>query len=166
MIRLAIESDLDAIFTLVKHCNKDMRIKGLEQWPDWYPDKNDLLKDIKTSGLYLAEKNQEIIGIIVLDPEVPKEYNTIKWRFTSGPVNSIHRLAVHPKKKTPGLAKELVTYVEKIANENGYNIIRLDTYSKNIAADKFYRKMGYQYAGDINLKFMPEHYHCFEKALN
>ena len=103
--------------------------------------------------------------MIVLDPEVPEEYNNIKWEFSSGSVNSIHRLAVHPENKTPGLAKELVTHVEKIAIKNGYNLIRLDTYSKNIAADRFYRKMGYQFAGNINLKFMPEHYHCFEKAL-
>jgi len=142
-----------------------MKIKGLEQWPDWYPDKNDLLNDIKTSCLYLAEKDREIIGMIVLNPEVPKEYDTIKWKFTFGPINSIHRLAVHPTNKTPGLAKELVTHVEKIAKNKGYHLIRLDTYSKNIAADKFYRKMGYQYAGDINLKFMPEQYHCFEKAI-
>ena len=165
MIRLAVKSDLNAVFTLVKHCDLDMRIKGLEQWPDWYPDKNDLSKDIKSSGLYLAEKNKQIIGMIVLDPKVPKEYNSINWKFTPGLVNSIHRLAVHPEKKTPGLAKELVTHVEKIANNKGYNIIRLDTYSKNLAADKFYRKMGYQYAGNINLKYMPEHYHCFEKTL-
>ena len=165
MIRIAVESDLEAIYTLVKHCIRNMKIKGIEQWPDWYPDKTILLNDIKSSSLYIAIKDQEIIGMTVLNPEVPKEYNTIKWEFPSGLVNSIHRLAVHPENKTPGLAKELVTYVENIANKEGYNIIRLDTYSRNIAADKFYRKMGYQYAGDINLKFMPEHYHCFEKAL-
>lgn len=165
MIRIAVESDLEAVFTLVKHCIRDMKEKGIEQWPDWYPDKSILLNDIKSSGLYIAKKDQEIIGMIVLNPEVPKEYNTIKWKFPSGPINSIHRLAVHPENKTPGLAKELVTYVENIANKEGYKMIRLDTYSRNIAADKFYRKMGYQYAGDINLKFMPEHYHCFEKAL-
>ena len=165
MIRIATKSDLETIFDLVNYCIQDMKTKGLEQWPDWYPNKKILLDDIKTSGLYLAEKAQEIIGIIVLNPLVPEEYDTIKWKINSGLVNSIHRLAVHPTKKTPGLARELVTYVEKIAKINGYKVIRLDTYSKNIAADKFYRKMGYQYAGDINLKFMPEHYHCFEKAL-
>lgn len=165
MIRLAVQSDLDSVFSLVKYCNRNMKIKGLEQWPDWYPDKNDLLDDIKTSCLYLAEKEQEIIGMIVLNPEVPKAYDTIKWKFTSGLINSIHRLAVHPTNKTSGLAKELVEHVEKIAKNNGYHLIRLDTYSKNIAADKFYRKMGYQYAGDINLKFMPKLYHCFEKAI-
>jgi ribosomal protein S18 acetylase RimI-like enzyme len=165
MIRIADESDLKAVFDLVNCCIQDMKTKDLEQWPDWYPNKNILLDDIKASGLYLAEKDQEIIGIIVLNPEVPEEYNTIKWKWSSGRVNSIHRLAVHPENKTPGLAKELVRYVEGIANKKGYNIIRLDTYSKNIAAGKFYRKMGYRYSGDIKLKFMPEHYHCFEKAL-
>ena len=165
MVRLATESDLESVLDLVKYCNRDMRIKGLEQWPDWYPNKQVLLNDIRTSGLYLAEFDHQIIGVIVLNPEVPEEYNSIKWKNTSGLVNSIHRLAVHPENKTPGLAKELVMYVENIAIKKGYKIIRLDTYSKNIAADKFYRKMGYQYAGDINLKFMPEHYHCFEKAL-
>lgn len=142
-----------------------MRIKGIEQWPNWYPDKNVLRNDILSSVLFVTEYKSRIIGMVVLSPEVPEVYKSIPWEYKSGKVNSIHRLAVHPVFKTPEMGKKLVEYVEGLAKKQGYDIIRLDTYSKNSAADKFYRKMGYQYAGDIHLKFMPEHYQCFEKAL-
>ena len=165
MIRRAEISDLGQLSSLVKDCIKDMKAKGLEQWPDWYPDKEVLGHDITGSDLFVAQMENKIIGMVVLNPNVPEVYKTIRWKYKSGRINSIHRLAVHPKNKTAGLAGKLVGFAENLAKKTGYNIIRLDTYSKNIAADRFYRKMGYQYAGDINLKFMPEHYHCFEKAL-
>ena len=165
MIRSAEKSDLESLYSLIKDSIDDMQIKEIEQWPDWYPNITILRNDILKSVLFVAEFKSRIIGMVVLNPEVPVVYESIKWKYNSGKVNSIHRLAVHPEYKTAGLAKNLVDYVEQIAKNKGYNIIRLDTYSKNTAANKFYRKMGYQYAGDINLEFMPEHYHCFEKAL-
>lgn len=165
MIRKAKQADLDNLYHLIRYCISDMQSKGFEQWPDWYPNKRVLSDDIFTSSLYLAEKNQEVIGMVVLNPDIPEAYNNVSWKICAKKVNSIHRLAVHPELKTPGLANELVTYVEHIARKNGDEVIRLDTYSKNSAAVKFYQKMGYQYTGNIHLKFMPEHYRCFEKAL-
>jgi ribosomal protein S18 acetylase RimI-like enzyme len=165
IIRRAGISDLKSLQPLVKDCISDMQAKGLEQWPDWYPDENVLNNDINESSLFVAEEKDKIIGMVVLNPEVPEIYKTIQWKINSKKINSIHRLAVHPIYKTPGLAKELVKYVEELASRNGYTAIRLDTYSENMAANKFYRKMGYQYAGDINLTFMPGPYHCFEKAI-
>jgi len=165
MIRSAKISDLDALTGLVKSCISDMKASGVEQWPDWYPNRDTLKKDILESVLFIAETEKGIAGMVSLSPEVPLAYKAISWNLKSGKVNSIHRLAVHPQNKTPGLAKKLVEFVEHLAKKQGYQLIRLDTYSKNMAANKFYRKMGYQYVGDIHLKFMPDGYHCFEKAL-
>jgi len=165
MIRRAEQSDIEPLIALVKDCISHMQIKGIEQWPDWYPDRDILSGDILKSNLFIAENEKKIIGMVVLSSEVPDVYNSVIWKLKSGKVNSIHRLAVHPSLKTPDTAKLLVKFVESLAKNRGFHIIRLDTYSKNIAADKFYRKMGYQYTGDIHLKFMPEHYHCFEKAI-
>ena len=123
------------------------------------------LTDIAQSTLYVSETNGKITGMVVLSPEIPAEYKTVLWRQNNGKVNSIHRLAVHPKLKTHGLAKKLLEFVESLAKARGYSIIRLDTYSNNPLARNFYIRNGYQYSGNIHLEFMPGLYHCFEKAI-
>ena len=165
MIRKANTNDIEFLLPLVKSCIKNMNAKRIEQWPDWYPNRQVFLTDIAQSTLYVSETNGKITGMVVLSPEIPAEYKTVLWRQNNGKVNSIHRLAVHPKLKTHGLAKKLLEFVESLAKARGYSIIRLDTYSNNPLARNFYIRNGYQYSGNIHLEFMPGLYHCFEKAI-
>lgn len=139
--------------------------KGIKQWPDWYPNKDIILDDITKNQLIVAEHNDHIVGMLALSPEVPKEYDEITWKFNKGKATSVHRLATHPLLKTEGLGAALMSYAENEAKNEAYNFIRLDTYSLNSIANKFYRKIGYHYSGDINLQYMPEIYFCFEKEL-
>jgi len=139
--------------------------KGIKQWPDWYPNEDDFVHDITKKQLFVSENEQQITGFVTLSPDCPPEYDGVKWKKTNGKVNSVHRLAVHPGLKTPKLAQRLMKYVEDLARNEGYSLIRLDTYSKNTIANKFYKKLAYQFCGDINLQFMPEKYHCYEKEI-
>jgi len=166
MIRLANTNDLNASLSLIKACIIDMKEKGVEQWPDFYPNIEILQNDISKGNLFVAELKNEIIGIVALSPSFPKQYEAIPWKYKSKMANSIHRFAVSPKKKDPNLAKKLIYFVEDLSRKQGYDVIRLDTYSKNTIANKFYSKMGYKYAGDINQDHMPELYNCFEKRIS
>lgn len=139
--------------------------KGIKQWPDWYPNEEIIAEDITKNQLIVAEDKKQIIAMLTLSPEMPDEYKQIKWLITKGKVNSIHRLGVHPLLKTASLAVRIMEYAEKHAKDQGYCSIRLDTYSENTVANAFYKKIGYDYRGDINLQFMPNTYHCFEKSL-
>jgi len=58
-----------------------------------------------------------------------------------------------------------MAFAEEKAKSEGYSLIRLDTYSLNFVANRFYTKIGYHYCGQINLEFMPEKYNCYEKAI-
>ena len=139
--------------------------KGIKQWPDWYPNKEIIDSDITKKQLIVAELEGEIIAMLVLSPDLPPEYQSIHWKFTKGKINSIHRFAICPERKSPTLALEMMNFAEKKAREEGYDLIRLDTYSLNLVANAFYKKIGYHYRGDINLEFMPEKYFCYEKAI-
>lgn len=139
--------------------------KGQKQWPKWYPNEDVILKDITKNQLIVAEVKGVIVGMIVLSPDMPAEYNRVKWNIKEGKINSIHRLAVHPTLKSKSLAQDLVLFTEQKAMQEGFSIIRLDTYSLNKLANRFYQKIGYHYRGDINLQYMPKKYHCYEKAL-
>lgn len=164
-IRLANIHDLTQILALLKLCIRHMDEKGIQQWPDWYPNEEIIVGDITKNALFVAEEAGKIIAFVTLSPEIPEEYNDLKWKLKMNSINSIHRLAVDPNFQKDGIAKKLMTYVEGVAKENRFDGIRLDTYSLNTAANRFYTKIGYQYCGDINLPFMPKKYHCYEKSL-
>ena len=164
-IKTAYKKDLNQILRLLSVIVRHMDEKGIKQWSNTYPNKEIILSDITKNQLIVAELNTQIIGMIVLSPEMPPEYDSIKWSETKGKINSVHRLAVHPVLKTKNLATDLMHFVEKKAKEEGYSAIRLDTYSLNEIANKFYSKIGYHYCGDINLQFMPGKYYCYEKKI-
>lgn len=139
--------------------------KGTEQWPNSYPNEGIFLEDITKKQLIVVEVEGKIVGMVCLSPDIPKEYENVKWNINKGKTNSVHRLAVHPFLKIKGIASILMSFVEEKARSEGFSQIRLDTYSKNILANRFYKKNGYNYCGDINLQYMPEKYFCYEKAL-
>jgi len=115
--------------------------KGVKQWPDWYPNEEDFVQDITKNQLFVSEDRLKINGFVTLSPDCPPEYDAVKWNFNAAKVNSVHRLAVHPSLKTPKLAQKLMLFVEDIARQGGYTHIRLDTYSKNTIANRFYKKL-------------------------
>jgi len=164
-IRIANLKDCPQILELLRLIIRHMDEKGIKQWPKWYPNEQIIIEDITNNQLIVAEEDQLIIAMVTLSPEMPEEYDQIEWSFTKQKVNSIHRLGVHPFLKTANLAQRVMTFAEDMAVKQGYCYIRLDTYSENTKAKLFYKKIGYQYRGDINLQFMPNLYHCFEKAL-
>jgi ribosomal protein S18 acetylase RimI-like enzyme len=55
--------------------------------------------------------------------------------------------------------------VEEYVVEEGYQSIRLDTYSGNPKAMEFYRRLGYTKLGSIDLKPNKNEYYCFEKVI-
>ena len=157
--------DLFQIMDLLGIVIRHMDEKGLEQWPGWYPNKEIIKVDITKNQLFVAEVEGNIIGMITLSPEIPIEYKSVDWKIAANKVNSVHRLASHPDHRKLQAARSLMDFTESLARSEGYDCIRLDTYSKNSAANAFYTRIGYHYCGQIALEFMPEKYNCYEKAL-
>ena len=62
-----------------------------------------------------------------------------------------------------GIGKAIMAEAERIVKEQGYQSIRLDTYSKNAPAINFYESLGYKRRGDVFFK--RGLFHCFEKSL-
>lgn len=164
-IRSAHTSDLNQILDLLSLVIRHMDENRLEQWPNWYPNREIIIQDITKNQLFVAEVEGKIRGMLCLSPDIPLEYESIQWIEKNGKINSVHRLAVDPQYKVLKLAKLLMSFAEEKAKSEGYTLIRLDTYSLNLAANRFYTKIGYHYCGQINLEFMPEKYNCYEKAI-
>ena len=72
------------------------------------------------------------------------------------PASNEHRAdSMQPVMQTP----------PEVVAEEGYQSIRLDTYSGNPKAMEFYRRLGYTELGTIDLKPEKDKYYCFEKII-
>ena len=59
----------------------------------------------------------------------------------------IHRLCVNPEFQNRGLAAQAIQHIETECRKNGFDEIRLDSYSKNPYAIRLYDTLGYAVVG-------------------
>jgi len=141
-----------------------MMNNSIDQWDDVYPNREIFLNHITDNSLYLVvSADQEIMACIVLNEHKDPEYEEIKWKYNEGKSAVIHRLMVHPNYEGKGIAKELVEYAERLAKENQSCSIRLDVFTQNHRAVKFYKNLGYEMVGKV--VFRKGEFFCCEKLL-
>ena len=167
MIKPALTEDLTEIKRLTERCAQAMADKGIYQWNEHYPSKEKLAADIKKNELYkLTNAENEIMGIIVLSPEMDSEYVPIKWLTKNENNIYVHRLATDPIFWGLGNGKKLMDFAEDFAKNHNYNSVRLDTFSQNKRNHRFYESRGYKRLGDIFFPKQSEHpFHCYELVL-
>ena len=133
-VRLACVDDLNEIMELY-HLVSDMMEDSAYDigWrKDVYPTKEIVLLDIEQQTLYVLEKNEKIIGAIVLNHEYEE-------------VTIIHRFCIHPDYR--GCGKYLLKQIIKIAKKDGQKSIRLDVVSSNKPAICLYEKCSFLLQG-------------------
>lgn len=154
MIVAGVSGDEQEIIAMTKLCAADLISKGISQWDENYPDLNTIQTDIHRGELFKYVLDDTIVGIVVLNESQDPEYNELNWIT---PVHSrnlvVHRLAVHPKHQGKGIARKLMDFAEKKAKHDGYDSIRLDTFSQNKRNQKFYDNRSYQRTGEVYLSY-------------
>ena len=172
-VRLAEVHHLADIMILMKNCAATLQEKKIMQWGEDYPSSEGILKDIKNRELYFIEsegleEEKKPIAVITLNEFQDTEYATIDWLNESKEnVLVVHRLAVEPRFWGQGWGGFLMDFAEDLGRKKGYQSIRFDVFSGNVASLRFYEKKGYQRLGTINLSScgVIEAF-CYEKMLN
>lgn len=162
-IRTGRSEDLMVIMDMVSRCTKVMQDGGSDQWNDQYPNMDVIGEDLKRGALFVAEGEGRILGMVVLDQNQEEHFETVDWKQVEGPHLIMHRLAVDPLAQGQGIARKLVTFAEEFALREGFRSIRLDTYSKNVAALKLYHGLGYDLRGEVNYPGRVASFPVFEK---
>lgn len=140
--------------------------KGIFQWNEHYPSKADFENDIRRNELYVWASVEEIIGVIAVTTVMDEAYIPVEWLNPDARAIYIHRLAVHPRHQGKGYAQKLMDYAEDFARKNGFESIRLDTFSQNKRNQLFYEKRGYRRLGDVFFPNQSAHpFHCYESVL-
>ena len=166
MIREATVNDLDAILKITKSCAKKLVSKNIFQWNEYYPNRNVFENDLYNKWLYVTVKENKVIGSVCVSDLIDDEYATVKWLTPNNNNIYIHRLAVDPDYQGVGYAQKMMSFAEEFAKKNEYKSIRLDTFSKNMKNQKFYKQRGYKKLGEIffpNQSMYP--FYCYELLL-
>ncbi|MFJ5715296.1 GNAT family N-acetyltransferase [Neobacillus sp. NPDC093127] len=143
----------------------NLRIKGVNQWDRFYPNRFVIKADIKKGNLFGIQADKQVVGAVALDTNESKKYRDLLWEDVNGSPLIIHRLAVHPQYQGKGFGKKLLQFAEDYALTNGHTSIRLDVFSDNPGALTMYERAGFQERGIIRFPFRKVPYICFEKIL-
>ena len=175
-IRPMKEQDLPQLFELYAHARKYMAKTGNpHQWPQYYPSREILLKDIDNGGyVILGERphhqeetldesisknhndrnNSEkpaIIGAFILEENANElAYDTIDGQWLNDePYAVIHRCATLHNQK--GIGQYFMDWCFKKCSN-----IRVDTHRDNLPMIKFLEKNGFTYCGIVHYEGIGE----------
>ena len=161
-IREATPDDVGALVDLVRACLDGMRNQGIDQWDDVYPDRATIERDVAGATAFVATLDSSVLGMAVLNEHQEREYADVPWRF-AGRTMVIHRLMVAPAAEGKGVARALMLHLETRGEAVGFDCVRLDAFSGNARAVRFYERAKYRLAGHV--RFRKGDFHCFEKQL-
>lgn len=166
MIRKATEADIDRLLKLTQACAKQMVSRQIFQWNEHYPNRKAFETDVERQELYVLEKNEQIIGCIVVSTYMDQDYSEIEWLTENENNLYIHRLAIDPNFQGMGYAQKLMDFAESYAAEHHFRSLRLDTFSQNHRNQKFYERRAYKRLGNVYFPKQSEFpFYCYELVL-
>ena len=122
-------TDATEIFDLYSLSIKAFESKGIYQWNDEYPTREDLEENVAAGSTRILKGNGEIRAAVTLDDQQDPQYAGISWAYTTGKIMVIHRLVSHPAYQGKGFGRKMVLFSEHFAISNGYDVIRPVSYT-------------------------------------
>ena len=144
MIRKTKTEDIPEIMNIIRDAQAGMKLLGISQWQNGYPNENSFAKDIAQGIGYVYEEDGEILATAAIfcapEPDYAKIYEG-SWK-TNGNYGVVHRIAVKKQAKRAGYAAKMIEYAAEMTRQAGYESIRIDTHEGNIPMRTFLRKQG------------------------
>lgn len=133
-IREYREEDLEQVVALHRKALEAIGMyRGEGPWDDDLPNLDTIYGG--DNGYFLVGEDEN--GIVAMGA----------FRKTTTHLAEIKRMRVEPNYQGTGLARELYKYLEKEAIERGYVKFHLETSEPQMAARKFYQKVGFRETG-------------------
>lgn len=145
--RLARETDIDKICSMVENAIKIMESQQIFQWDSLYPTKADFLEDIEKQQLFIGLAESDILVVYALNRNSDEQYQNGDWKYSASEYRVLHRLCVNPKYQNKGIARTTLLHIEKELKEMGVETIRLDVFGNNPFALSLYQNSGYKKVG-------------------
>jgi len=166
LIRKTKENDVKRMMDIVEQAQEYMRMQGIDQWQNGYPNEEAFKMDILSDMSYVVEEQGKVIGTFafaVMEEPTYKEIYEGEWK-SKEEYAVMHRVAVDNQAKGHGIGGQMIDYVTKKCREQNISSIRIDTHRDNQSMQKMLLKNGMEKRGIIYLESGAERI-AFEKIL-
>lgn len=146
--------DIDAIMEVIEDARLFLKEEGNGQWQDGYPDRCDLLNDIKNERLFVIKDETNTIAAVCAITYYEEDYSHLyegKWK-SDYDYCVMHRVAVRRNKRNRGYGKKLFEVFIDVAKIEGYHSLRIDTHKNNKPMLHLFELFGFEYCGKVILK--------------
>lgn len=152
-VRVATETDLDALVKIYEDGRRSIASLGIDQWQDGYPSHDVIEADVARGALYVACDDEELASAAVLLPPPEPDYDVIDggWLTETENYAVIHRIASDADYRGKGASSALLDALVKIAENDGRLSVRMDTHRGNTVMQGFLERHGFEKCGLIAL---------------
>lgn len=146
-------SNLTEIMDIIGQAQEYLRLAGIDQWQNGYPNQEIIRNDIEQGNSYVLIENDRILATACLEFAEDPNYQSIyegTW-LTNGAYGAIHRIAVATDYKGGGLSAKMIKGMQKLCQEKGVFSLKVDTHDANKAMQRMLTKNDFEYCGIIYL---------------
>ena len=149
-LRLANETEIVAIWTILQQAIAQRKMDGSDQWQNGYPNEQTITNDINNGAGYVLVNNDIVVAYAAIIFGIEPTYNDIKGNWLSnGDYAVVHRVATSDDFKGKGIATQLFTKIEDLCMNKNVFSIKVDTNFDNVPMLKIVKKLNYIYCGEI-----------------
>lgn len=159
--RTAHISETDLVCDCYKRVISAMQTEGLDQWDEYYPSAGMIAEDVAAGQMYLLTRNETIIAACVINNDQDREYADAVWTCCAPDIAVFHRFCVNPAYAQTGIGKLMLAMCEAQAQKT-CAAVRLDAFSENARALRFYESAGYIKRGETH--FRKGKFYLYEKT--
>jgi ribosomal protein S18 acetylase RimI-like enzyme len=158
-------NEIAGIVEILKDARKHLESQLIFQWHDEYPSVEIVAEDVNNGHLYSCQVEGDCAGIMTLSEVQDPEYAGVAWEDASGRPLVIHRLVVKQAWQGKGVGDRLLEFANLFAFQNKYSSLRLDVYSGNRRAMRFYERNGFLQRGEVRFPKRQHPFFCYEKKV-
>ncbi|MBQ9153706.1 MAG: GNAT family N-acetyltransferase [Solobacterium sp.] len=150
-IRRSEEKDIPAVMEVIEDAREALRLAGIPQWQNGYPNADSIRNDIQNGYAWLMEEDGNIIGTCAIIAGRDPNYTLIEdgeW-LNDEDYAVVHRIAVRTSCKGRRLAGRFFDHAEQIARSCGYRNARADTHELNQSMQKALKHAGFVPCGRV-----------------
>lgn len=143
-------SALEICISLIEAGKTLLKMRGIRQWDDTYPDRSTILQDLNSGSGYLLKIGDEYAAYFSLTGE-EVAYRKIRGKWNcAGPYAVLHRLAIADSFVGKGVGDVVIEKSLAACRERGVTSLRTDTVQKNIFMRRLLERNGFLYAGIVD----------------
>lgn len=146
--RLCTMDDIDEVMAIIEDGRELLKEEGNGQWQFGYPNRDDLVNDIKKQELYCLLNDDKLASIFALTGYEESYMHFYEgWWKTDYDYLVIHRIATKKECRGLGYGYAMFLVAIEVTKEKGYHSLRIDTHKNNHILLHLMEKTGFEYCG-------------------